>query len=469
MSHFRELFACVHGRPRPEDVAELVLRAFGSKLSRHARALLHKAAAGSLSRNAWAFSSMSNEFFRARVNPEPQVRLAGKLFGSSPLEWKAPRLTEEECRDPVKVEAFVREAGPLIHKAFGERRRLDKRARHDVGLFKGHRWYGKRFRLLRRLERKIERMLRGERRFDLLRISKSSLATKIPFADFARDLGSACLVAYLASRMSLRSQFTCGPQERAFDEIAEALLAHCESSSRPSWLAIAHVLQDRRVVRHLTEEERGKLLAASFDVLRDAGEMLREVWEKSRFDRKTMIVSRGCDSSTWNEVAGAWNKSRDAWISLCHALGMEALMDRMLPGKVLRLMAADVAAWHRIRGGGVHPDTKVWGDLPAPWDVLDGKATCHRGIIAAACARHRVSTEGWIGPRETRVPVPFRPTPELVHGVTVSSPALASTLRRLGVFSGKALRDDAAPASVTVIRDEHGFALLALEKEDTRN
>jgi hypothetical protein len=31
----------------------------------------------------------------------------------------------------------------------------------------------------------------------------------------------------------------------------------------------------------------------------------------------------------------------------------------------------------------------------------------------------------------------FRPTPELVHGVTVGHPALASVLRKAGAFSGQ--------------------------------
>jgi hypothetical protein len=36
----------------------------------------------------------------------------------------------------------------------------------------------------------------------------------------------------------------------------------------------------------------------------------------------------------------------------------------MCPGKVLRLMAADVAWWHRQSGGGLHQDTAVWKELP---------------------------------------------------------------------------------------------------------
>lgn len=177
-----------------------------------------------------------------------------------------------------------------------------------------------------------------------------------------------------------------------------------------------------------------------------------------------MIVARGNDSSTWNESAGAWNKARESWISLLHALGMEGLLDTMLPGKVMRLMAADVAAWHRVSGGAVHPDTAVFAALPLPWRVLDGKAVCSRALVARTCEEHGASLEGWIGPRAARVAAPFRPTHELVHGVAVSSPTLARTLRKLGVFSGKP-STAAAQLDAWIERDKHGFALFV--REDT--
>ena len=59
----------------------------------------------------------------------------------------------------------------------------------------------------------------------------------------------------------------------------------------------------------------------------------------------------------------------------------------------------------------------------------------------------------------------FTPTPELVHGVAVSSPTLAHALRRAGVFSGKPLRGVRPP--VVVEYDVHGFATLAKEPKAT--
>jgi hypothetical protein len=105
-------------------------------------------------------------------------------------------------------------------------------------------------------------------------------------------------------------------------------------------------------------------------------------------------------------------------------------------------MAADVAWWHRAAGGGLATDTAVWAALPMPWDVLSGKAQCRLGYVEEVCRAHGVHPikSGWIAPKPEATAQPFRPTPELVHGVTVSHPGLAAQFRKLGVFSGKALK-----------------------------
>jgi hypothetical protein len=156
----------------------------------------------------------------------------------------------------------------------------------------------------------------------------------------------------------------------------------------------------------------------------------------------SMIVKKGNDSSTWNLLAGAWNRARDHWIALIDALGMNELFDAMLPGKVLRLMAGDVAYWHRATGGGVHADTLVWRDLPKPWLVVRGEEACTRSTIEAACLRHGVDTakSGWVAPRPRTSVAAFRPTPELVHGVAVANPFFAEWLKDIGAFSGKPLK-----------------------------
>ncbi len=111
-----------------------------------------------------------------------------------------------------------------------------------------------------------------------------------------------------------------------------------------------------------------------------------------------------------------------------------------MEAKVLRLMAADVAAWHRASGGDLHADTGPWCDLPLPWEVLRGEP-CSRSRVEAVCGKWEVDPikGGWIAPPPERKVAAFAPTPELVHGVTVASPHLAALLRKAGVFSGKVL------------------------------
>jgi hypothetical protein len=159
-------------------------------------------------------------------------------------------------------------------------------------------------------------------------------------------------------------------------------------------------------------------------------------------------------------------KAREGWIAVVYALGMEAILERQCPGKVLRLMAGDVAAWHRATGGDVDPDTHAWAALPLPWDVLAGEAECPREHVEAVCRRYGVDPikTGWIAPRPGRKVEAFRPTPELVHGVAVSSPELAAMLRRAGWFAGQSAHP--VGTDVVVFRDKHGFALGAAEAKE---
>ena len=92
----------------------------------------------------------------------------------------------------------------------------------------------------------------------------------------------------------------------------------------------------------MTDEQKGLLLGKWFAVLQDVSALLQDVWNKSNINRSTMIVHRGNDSSTWNNVASAWNKARDNWIALVQAMGMADMLNTFCFGKVLRLMAADV-------------------------------------------------------------------------------------------------------------------------------
>jgi hypothetical protein len=187
-----------------------------------------------------------------------------------------------------------------------------------------------------------------------------------------------------------------------------------------------------------------QLLGRWYEVLEEIAQLLKNVWERSDIDRSTMIVCRGNDSSTWNSMAGAWNTARSNWISLLYAMGAEEILQSICFGKVLRLMAADVVAWHYSAGGQLDPDTAVWNELPLPWEVLSGDQSCNLTMVESICWKHNVdpTQKGWTVPRLPGKPVAFTPTPELVHGISVSNPALAKVLRSAGFFSGKAIQHD---------------------------
>jgi hypothetical protein len=450
------LHQCVQTRPRPEDVAELVLEVLNGQLTEREHVLLSKAAKNSLKQNAWGFSSMASDFLRP-VGAERQARKAEELFA-------VPEpLSAADCLDPERVEAFLRAISAQIAYAVGRSNfkhdRLNRAARKSAGMEIKKRQYNKRWRFLKRLEAKIGRMIRSQRKYNFTRFGKSALAVQLSHEELGRDLPTACFVAYLSARMSLRSVFTNKAQDRAFDEVADVLCRKAKASPTANLWAMAHVHPEPDVLNRLTEEQKGQLLGTWYRILQDLAILLEEVWRTTDVNRETLIVRRGNDSSTWNQAAGAWNKAREHWIALLHSMGMSRLLDDLCPGKVLRLMAADVAAWHRASGGGVHPDTKVWGELPPPWEVLARKTGCTKAMVETACRKHGVDPAGWIGPKPPKVPVPFRPTPELVHGVAIGSPGLATMLREAGWFSGRLAVPVETP--VTVERDEHGFALRA--------
>ncbi|HYG81587.1 MAG TPA: hypothetical protein VD861_14425 [Pyrinomonadaceae bacterium] len=407
------------------------------------------------------------EDFARPVAPVRQVRKAAELFETG------YHLSAEECADAEKVEGFIRHLGPEIRKAFGrndfKQDRLNRPARRDAGLDISRRRYNKLFRHLARLERKVSTYAREQRKYEFTRIGKSGLATRLPWEEFSRDPNSACFIAYFVSRSNLRSEFTISGQARPYDEIADMLFQRCRREAEAAnWWAVAHVFTDPSVLARLTDAQKGQLLGAWLTVLGEIAELLREVWEKSDINRETMIVRRGNDSSTWNNTASAWNKARASWVALLHAMGMQAELDAMCFGKVLRLMAADVAAWHRAAGGDLDPNTKVWNEVPLPWEVLSGDAVCTREMVEQVCQKYGVDPvkNGWTAPPPDRKVAEFKPTPELVHGITVSSPQLAAALRKAGWFSGKRavpLSEEQGP--VRVYLDPHGFVVGAEDDE----
>ena len=436
------LHATLAQRDTPETVLKLIKDVLPEDATRKMFPRFQEVLASSV--NAlFGWSSMSTTF-AVPDSAAPQVAKVRELATLFLAPGTAAALPEVADSETEALDRFIAGFDGMIGKTAGQSNfktdRLDRARRKALGL--SRRRDSKLFRVAGRLERKAARLGEGEAQRALLLVGKAALAPRLRPEDFRGDVLSAAFVAYYSARMKLRSEFTISGQQRPFDEISETLLTLCENSPATSWWAVAHVFPRADVLARLTEAERGQLLGTWFDILQQLADRLDDIRVRTDIDVATMVVKRGNDSSTWNLLAGAWNRARDHWIALIGALQMDELFDRFMPGKVMKLIAADVAAWHRMSGGGIHPDTLVWLALPAPWLVLRGEASCTRGDIEIVCRERGIDPEktGWTGPRPLTQVVAFRPTPELVHGVTVSNPYLADYLRRIGAFSGKGLK-----------------------------
>lgn len=433
--HIAKLHSTFVRRETPETVAKLVAVAL-PVIDPGLRAMLGTVT-GAAGKGGWSWSSMPTEFQR----PTDATRQVAKA-----VELAEAFLDEELPHGPAMDSDTASEVARMLSSLIGRQPGEDFKAhanrarRSALGLDLSRRRYLKLFRLAQRLEGKAARLLRLEQHFELTLVGKAALAPRLTIDDLGEDVPTAAFVAYFAARMKLRSVFWNGPQQRPFDELSNALLDLCFArSAQTRWMAIAHVFPREDVLACLTDHERGRLLGIWFSILDLTAEHLERAYRESAIDLETMIVRRGNDSTTWNLLAGAWNRARDNWIALVQAMGISSIFDEMLPGKVLRLMAGDVARWHLASGGGLHPDTLVWRDLPKPWSVLRGDATCTLGTIVTACHAHKVDPvqSGWGAPRARTEIAEFRPTPELVHGVAVSNPFLADFMRKSGWFSGK--------------------------------
>ena len=130
----------------------------------------------------------------------------------------------EDCLDAARVRSFLERVAMTIQAADLDFRngRLNREQRKALGVDVRKRAYNRRFRTLRRLEARIEAIVRNQEKYFASRVAKSAGATFLTRDELAQDLPTACFVAYLSARMNLRSVFTNQSQTRAFDELASA-------------------------------------------------------------------------------------------------------------------------------------------------------------------------------------------------------------------------------------------------------
>jgi hypothetical protein len=450
MVTINQLYKTLNERVRPEDVAEMIVGLLNGKLTTKEMTVLEKAAKGSLARNIHGYTSMLQTFAEAK-GAEKQVLKAIEIF-------KIRQIQTLDYNNQADIENFIQYVSPFIHKPVGQNNfkadRLNKAQRKEKGLDISKRNYNKKWRLLKRIEKKLQKFIREVKKVEFQKIAKHGLAHKISIDDFSSDLNTACFIAYYNARCNLRSVFTNQSQERPFDEISEMLLNRCKedkpglwsllsksrqnASDNTNWWAISHIYTSQEILSKLKDEQKGVLLGQWTGILQEIAQLLDEVWVKSNINRQTMVVKKGNDSTTWNNTAGAWNKARDNWMNLIYSLGMDYILDEICFGKVLRLMAADVVFWHYSSGGKLDPNTDVWNKLPLPWEVFQSKAICNKDMVVKCCKEAGIDPEGtgWIAPRIHGV-AEFKPTPELVHGVAISNPFLATVMKKHKYFSGK--------------------------------
>ena len=453
MGWLEQLHGTLDKRAMPEEVARIILNGAAvarAGLSADGLVELKRVATA---RAPWWVSSMSDDFERV-PDCRDQLAAVSRLCGVD--------VTHVDPADAGQVRDLIDSQGRMLGgwQAGNDwkRDRLPRAGREAfrAGLAAPHpalaskRQYNRCIRALRHLEDKRRRMEAAQRMRCLILIGRSGFASDIPLERFAADPAAACFVAYFTARKNKRRMFSLAGKENPVDRLAQALLDRLSvprhfSGGGTDWEMVAWAYPQPEVIARLDDGQRGALMGRWWALMRDTAAMLEQAWP-SEVNKLSMIVRRGMDSSTWNTMAQAYNAARAGWLNCAAASGAGSLLEPFCPGKVMRLMAADLAYWHQSSGGDVDPDTKVWAFLPMPWDVISGAARCTRADVEAACREHGVdpAARGWTAPRAKGAVAEFAPTPELVHGVEIADPAWAALLRRAGMFSGKSVRPDVA-------------------------
>lgn len=211
------LYAFLAARPRPEDIAKAVLRLFPNP----PHALRWR-------RRSLGRSNLPTEFER----PTPLTHSANVLA----LLLGEPPLDDESSLGPA-LDAMLAKAREAIAAPTGDldlqTARRNRESRTQAGLTMSRRRYNKLFRLVAFLEEERAGSLRHAAMTALLSEAKTGLVAHVPREAFARDANTAMFAAYLAARMGVRSEFTVAPQQRAFDDLGDAMLKTLERSPTP--------------------------------------------------------------------------------------------------------------------------------------------------------------------------------------------------------------------------------------------
>lgn len=324
-------------------------------------------------------------------------------------------------------------AGWSANAALRERYSLD----WSNGSASSKKAFVKRLRFLNAFEEKLGRVTDTLELRHAQMQAKSRLAYAVD-ADKLDDV-SLAFVAYLAARANRRSLFMLGGQSKAFDDVSDALRDMISADA--NWEQIAYVSPTMNVFEHLSQDALGRLMGKFHSEMTVAARHLGQLFHSLPVRmRAEMVMVKGVDSSRWNAYAGALNTMRSAWISATIAAGFGAVLDKYLPGKAPRLMAADLVWWARNMGQELHEDTRMFSKLPYPWEVINGDKKLNRAKILSVARKANVTNvdeTGWVGPRTNVISEVAAAEPITVHGIVVADPHLAVMLRKSGAFSAK--------------------------------
>lgn len=298
--------------------------------------------------------------------------------------------------------------------------------------------YVKRLRAVASFEKKVARVEDAVISRNGLMTAKSRLA-RIVNADKLNDVALA-YVAYVTARANRRTRFQLDAQSKAFDKVVDKLFKLLPADT--AWEEVVLVSPIESLFRRLSQAQLASSVSLFHQEMVFWGTQLEKEWDAlTEGVKKSGVVRRGTNSTDFNSYAGAFNTMRSAWIASMSAAGLNGTFDLYLPGKAVRLLAADLVRWNSYEGGSVSVDFDLFHKLPYPWAVLSGEATLNRQdmVDAGLLTEARLAETGWISTRsglEFEVP---EPDPALVHGVTVTNPDFAELLRKIGVFSAKPL------------------------------
>lgn len=248
---------------------------------------------------------------------------------------------------------------------------------------------------------------------------------------------SALCAAYIAARGHRRMLFTNGPQSRRWDTLADDLVNMARHAGE-SLEAIAWVNPRAEVLNDLPESTVRTMMQTWSATMHQHAATLKNLSQDGALLAPLMITCRGMDSTGWNLVAEAYNNARSAWLTCIYRLGLHQYpwfnTTINIPGKCMRVMAADVYYYHQDSGNNIDPDTKLWNALPKPWEP-DAKSLT-KEKIAQEATRLGVPLKGWVQPvpKGLNIEAPSL-TPTTLHGVCIASDAY-DILRTIGAYAG---------------------------------